>query len=499
MTKNKKTENFVILKVIQTLKTGIIVILFSFSNSSLAQNKCLKVLSLSNEKLEFLGSSMPPDFWLKQESRIATEKILKNISRDDGLPGAIVAALTRANPNYYHHWVRDAGIVVEALISRYKELSLEGDDSTINERDLIEKRIFEYIDFSKIIQSVPTQSGNGEPLFEITGHAFNDAWGRPQTDGPASRAISMMKIIDLLNSVNKFDSIRIKKVTSDLYDGKLPTKSCIKIDLEYIAHNWNRQTYDLWEEVNGIHFYTLMVQRKALLEGANLADRLFDPKAAIYYRSQVVEIEKSLVNDFYDPSRKIYIATKPGSIIGGINKEGFADIAVILGLIYGGRNDGFIPFSSSTVINTMEYLENYFKKAYPINNISGIPGIAIGRYQFDMFSGPDRSGGNPWVLATLAMAEAYYHLAFEIKNGLSKKDNGFIKDYRELVSKGDSFVARVQYHTSKSGDLSEQIQRDTGFATSVADLSWSYAFILSAKAARDSVFSENTSLFGQSK
>ena len=105
MTKNKKTENFVILKVIQTLKTGIIVILFSFSNSSLAQNKCLKVLSLSNEKLEFLGSSMPPDFWLKQESRIATEKILKNISRDDGLPGAIVAALTRANPNYYYHCV----------------------------------------------------------------------------------------------------------------------------------------------------------------------------------------------------------------------------------------------------------------------------------------------------------------------------------------------------------------------------------------------------------
>src|SRR5581483_6044551 len=79
-----------------------------------------------------------------------------------------------------------------------------------------------------------------------------------------------------------------------LYDGKMPTDSVIKTDLEYVSHHWSDPSCDLWEEVAGDHFYTRMAQRRALLDGAGLADRLNDPGAASWYRLQAGQIESSL-------------------------------------------------------------------------------------------------------------------------------------------------------------------------------------------------------------
>src|SRR5579863_8735391 len=50
--------------------------------------------------------------WLKQNDLFFISKTVKNISPDDGLPGSIIAARSRSNPNYYYHWVRDAGLTV---------------------------------------------------------------------------------------------------------------------------------------------------------------------------------------------------------------------------------------------------------------------------------------------------------------------------------------------------------------------------------------------------
>jgi Glycosyl hydrolases family 15 len=33
----------------------------------------------------------------------------------------------------------------------------------------------------------------------------------------------------------------------------------IKADLDYVSSHWDAATFDLWEEVNGAHFYTRMV------------------------------------------------------------------------------------------------------------------------------------------------------------------------------------------------------------------------------------------------
>lgn len=467
----------------------LFVVVVSGATPALAQRLCISTLSGESSKTDSVPISILKSdsaLWLNSIIPMATNDVLDNISRNDGLPGAIVAALTRANPNYYYHWVRDAAIVIESLTIRFRKLS-KVDPQDVKERQIILKRLLEYVSFSKLIQKLPTFGNDGEPKFEITGKPFNDEWGRPQDDSPAARAISMMKIIEIIQGAGDLDPHFVESIVKDLYDSKLPSTSLIKVDLEYIAHRWREPSFDLWEEVDGNHFYTLMVQRKALLDGASLARILNDPGAAEFYEAQAHEIEKSLANDFYDNNLKIFLATKPGSQHKGFIKNSYADIAVILGLLYGGREDGFLPFSSEKVIATLKYLENYFRDAFPINKVPGIPGVAIGRYVNDMFSGVDRSGGNPWVLATLAMAEAYYRLALEVKNNKGITVEGQFIDYLKLVEKGDEFIARVKYHAHKDGSTNEQIDRYTGFMTSVYKLTWNSAEMIRANFWREKV------------
>jgi len=57
----------------------------------------------------------------------------------------------------------------------------------------------------------------------------------------------------------------------------------IKTDLEYVAHNWQENSFDLWEESNGDNFFTKMVQRKALINGAAFATQMNDTGAAAFY------------------------------------------------------------------------------------------------------------------------------------------------------------------------------------------------------------------------
>jgi len=87
--------------------------------------------------------------------------------------------------------------------------------------------------------------------------------------------------------------------------------------------------------------------------------------------------------------------------------------------------------------------------------------------------------GNPWVLATLTVAEVYYQMAVEMKK------QGSASEVSNLIKIGDSFVQRVQHHSHPDGRLNEQIHRDTGYMTSVENLTWGYASFLSAIAARN--------------
>ncbi len=379
------------------------------------------------------------DSWFKREKDVVLQKMLLNISPADGARGSVAASPSKENPNYYYHWVRDAALTMD-VVERFDEKNFN--------------LMMDYVEFSRQNQKINTLTGLGEPKFNIDGSAFNDPWGRPQNDGPALRAITLIHFANSLLEMGKENIVREK-----LYDGKLPTSSVIKLDLEYVSHHWQDTSFDLWEEVKGHHFYTRMVQRRALIEGASLAQKLDDPFAAEFYRSQAKKLE-SEIERHWNPERGIIVATLDRD--GGLDyKTSGLDVAVILGVLHGTTDDGFMSVSDSRVLATAKRLEDAFQSLYSINQ-NGMVGIAIGRYPEDQYF-----GGNPWVLATFALAEFYYKLG-EIK-------------------KGDEFMARVQLHANPDGSLSEQIDRKSGYMISARDLTWNYASFLTAIGSRNNL------------
>jgi glucoamylase len=410
-----------------------------------------------------LGQSLSESktrIWLKENGSFSLDKILENISPTDGAPGAIIAAKSKSNPNYYYHWVRDAGLTVDSMINMYRSST-----SNLKQQELISEKIFEYLEFSTNIQKLKTLSDLGEPKFNVDGTTFNDPWGRPQNDGPAMRAISLIHWANVLISEGKESIVRQK-----MYDSKLPATSPIKMDLEYVSHHWKDPSYDIWEEVKGTHFYTLMIERRSLLEGSALAHKLGDEGAAEWYSIQGKEIEIEL-QKFWDPKQGFIVATI--NRVDGIDyKSSNIDTAVILGLLHGDIKDGFFSWDDKRVIATIEKIIGAFSDIYPINHRQEIPGIAIGRYPEDRYSGTNLNGGNPWPLCTLAVADAFYRYA-EI---LSKK--GEYQKAIEISTRADEFVERVRYHANKDGSLSEQMDRYTGYMTSASDLTWNYASLL---------------------
>lgn len=131
--------------------------------------------------------------------------------------------------------------------------------------------MWNYADFSNIIARVPNPSDAfdarlGEPKFYANGTGYWGEWGRPQNDGPALRALSLLRFINTYISRHGLEKA-LPLIRQKLYDNKLPTSTVLKMDLEYIAHKWHFPCFDLWEEIQGFHFYTRIVQRRALIEG----------------------------------------------------------------------------------------------------------------------------------------------------------------------------------------------------------------------------------------
>ena len=112
--------------------------------------------------------------------------------------------------------------------------------------------IINYIENEAKIQNLNTISGLGEPKYNINCTPYNGDWGRPQNDGPALRGIIMFQIIELFH---KYEIV-IQQLIVPI----------ILKDLDYILQNYKKTSFDLWEECDGWHFYTRMVQTKFLNE-----------------------------------------------------------------------------------------------------------------------------------------------------------------------------------------------------------------------------------------
>ncbi len=410
------------------------------------------------------------DQWIRNVRPMMVNHLRANISPQGTLPGTVVASPSRSHPNYYYHWVRDASLVMLAALDQ-NFVRVNGS------QNLTSDELRDYIVLTRRHQNMTNPSGGpGEPKFNVDGSIFDEPWGRPQNDGPALRAMSMIKIANMWLDQGHEDSVRAL-----LWDGSFT--SVIKMDLEFVSHHWQDTCFDLWEETKGHHFYTQFVQRRSMIEGAKLARRLNDHTAADWYEKQARGLEQSLER-YWDPNRGYIVETLDRD--GGSDyKTSNLDTGVILGLLHGSLGDGFMAFSDERVIRTAQALEKSFQEIYTINH-QGHWGVAIGRYPEDRYTGveivPSADGGNPWFLTTLALAEYYYRLAKEVKDS-GKNLVGFSERGRDLVLKlqrhGDEFLNRARFHMGDNR-MSEQINRQSGYMQGAHDLTWSYASFLTA-------------------
>lgn len=94
----------------------------------------------------------------------------------------------------FYTWTRDAALTVRCLV----DIALETGDATVH------TAMQRYISFQAQLQSVSNPSGRldtgglGEPKFHVDGSAFTGDWGRPQRDGPALRAVTLIAYVNWL-------------------------------------------------------------------------------------------------------------------------------------------------------------------------------------------------------------------------------------------------------------------------------------------------------------
>jgi len=312
-------------------------------------------------------------------------------------------------------------------------------------------------------------------------------------------------------------------VFSDLYDSRMPANSTIKADLEYVSHFWRESGFDLWEEVDGMHFFTAIVQLRALREGSILARSFGDFGAARFYHDQADRIEHELLPKFWDENKGHLIETLDSPRSG-------LDCGLLLGAIHGtpttcsanpeeASQCAYAPYSDEILVSLLEMVKDQ-RHRFPINaapsgeTFDALQGVGVGRYPEDGYNGYETipGTGNPWFLCTSSVSEVLYrthtHLSTtgelnitnrglpfwnslvlenQVKDGKTYRrgDAVFEEALQRLKSTGDSFLGVLRTHTNGEGAFSEQFDRVTGFMRGATDLTWSYGAFLQAVKARE--------------
>ncbi|KAI1007584.1 Glucoamylase [Podosphaera aphanis] len=434
------------------------------------------------------------DDFIATENPIALSNILCNIGANGYcVPGAseglVIASPSKANPDYFYTWTRDSALTFKSLV-----------DIFINKYDSsLQSQIEKYISAQAQLQPLFNPSGGlsdgaglGEPKFNADGTPFTGNWGRPQRDGPALRAITLITYSKWLIT---------QGYNSTVNDNLWPI---IKNDLSYVAQYWNETGFDLWEEVYGSSFFTLSTQHRALVEGSGLAKAL--GKSCPMCNSQAPQV-LCFLQSFWDLPK--------GYILANINtntKRSAKDSSTILAsihqfdpsLVCDSRT--FQPCSDVALANH-KIVTDSFRSVYSINH--GIPegsAVSVGRYPEDVYY-----HGNPWYLSTLAAAEQLYDALYvwhkhkiikitdislsffrdfspTIQTGAYDSTSSQYKDiYAAVLSYADEYFKIVAAYTQINGSLSEQFDKVTGQPLSAYDLTWSYAALLTAAARRSSV------------
>jgi glucoamylase len=396
------------------------------------------------------------EHWIAQQTRHSIAGLLRSISPDVvkarerfgqvivPRKGSVVASPVLAaydpDPDYFFHWYRDSALVMDAL--RLVRDMVPGarrhfDDFVRFSLDLLaldgrtvpqDWQAHVKPEFRKFLRK-DLQAAHGEAIFAETrvnpdGTLDITDWPRPQHDGPALRALTVL---------------RWGVETAE-------DEALLLADLDFTLHHAHKPCFDIWEEEVGLHYYTLRVCEAALREGGRWL------KSRDLARAQACLAEA----DVLAPTLDEYWLAEEGFIRSRIVAAGRSakelDIAVILA-----ANHADVP-CSAPLSATLDKLAVMFGASYAINR-DRPDGPAMGRYAGDTYY-----AGGAYHFSTLGAAEFCYRAGD--------------------LSRGDEFLETVRRFAPADGILSEQFDQNSGAPTSARDLAWSHAAFLSCISSR---------------
>jgi glucoamylase len=429
--------------------------------------------------------------------------------------GSILASPEMAaydpKPDYFFHWLRDSALVADALREAIE-------DGTLAPSGV--EHLADFVDFSLRLCRLdgPSFLREGgypetvEPSFQqhvrsraeiaeivgdrILGEGRHNAdggldvlkWGRPQNDGPALRALAVMRFFTL-------DAFRARTRDAAL--------TLLRYDLDYTLSHWRLPCCDLWEETNGFHYHTRLVQQSALAQGATFWTTEGDAERAKACADAARALLAELDSHF-DPEDGVYrgrlAETGPNA-----PPPRRLDIAVVIAAIHAGRRAGTHSVTDPKMLATLFALERLFEEEYPINRARPADcAPALGRYAGDSYF-----SGGAYYFSTLGAAqfcfllaqaagegeevpvtgESRAPLAAMLRTSAALPEGALAGRFREALAeaalrRGDMYLATVRRFTPASRELAEQFSQHDGAPSSADNLTWSYACFVTALAAR---------------
>ncbi|CAL9730000.1 hypothetical protein MOUN0_I04214 [Monosporozyma unispora] len=455
--------------------------------------------------------------WIENEIEFSHGNILLNIRNNDPSiiqdnfepfeneirPGVIIASSSRYKPNYFYQWTRDSAITALYLVSEGLQRNYT----------LYDNLVQDYINNSYLLQRVNNPSGNftpvdnwsglGEPKYYCNNTQFNLNWGRPQTDGPGLRLISILTYL----------------INTDQPHQDLILMNICQFDVKYIISHWNIASFDPWEEVYSFHFFNNMVQ----LYGLKLYQYYFPTNPDYKQVVNTIQDIENFITTYYVSKDLSLIIETPNL---WDERPSQVDIAVLIAsLITHPVNppiDVSMQFDTDNllVLNVLYRLMQDMKPLYPINknlHMGENAAVALGRYPEDIYDGIDVSEGNPWFLATCQGANILYRLVKSLEDkGMDlsvplEQENFwylFFKPYptstynelilpyqslafnetiKQILNIADGFIEIVRAHVNEQGEMSEQFNKYSGYLTGATNLTWSYVEFINAITARDNI------------
>ena len=306
-------------------------------------------------------------------------------------PGSVVASPVLAaydpEPDYFFHWYRDSALVMDALFLLRGELAeadrlfqdyvrFSLDLGALDGRALpADWRAAAQPDYARFLRA-DTGLAHGAAIEAETrvnpdGTLDITDWPRPQNDGPALRALCLLR-----------------------WGAEGEAATLLRRDLAFVLRHARGPCFDIWEEEKGLHAYTLRVSAAALEKGADWLSARGETVMARHCRAEASLLEATL-DDFWIASQGWFLSRK----IEGGAPEKQLDMSVILGANHAG-------VQGPRYQQTLTRLEGLFDAAYAINHDRpSTRAPALGRYLGDRYY-----SGGAYYFTTLAAAEFHYRI-----------------------------------------------------------------------------------------